>query len=45
VIRIFLRYDAGMSTRECFAAMAFRIRVSMSAIGSVITLNSKKRGG
>jgi hypothetical protein len=33
-----LSFDAGMSTRECFAAMAFRIRVSMSAIGSVITL-------
>src|ERR1044072_5438643 len=30
--------DAGTSTRECFAATAFRTRVSMSEIGSVISL-------
>src|SRR5918911_776209 len=30
-------FEAGMSTRECLAAMALRMRVSMSAIGSVIT--------
>src|SRR5688500_14450314 len=29
-------FEAGTSTRECFAAMALRIRVNMSAIGSVI---------
>src|SRR5687768_5607973 len=28
-----------MSTRACFACVAFRMRVSMSAIGSVIFLN------
>src|ERR1043165_5812739 len=31
--------DAGMSTRVCFALTALRIRVSMSAIGSVIVLD------
>src|SRR6185295_13847565 len=30
--------DAGMSTRVCFALTALRRRVSMSAIGSVISL-------
>src|ERR1041384_5424416 len=34
-------FDAGMSTRECLAAIALRIRVSMSAIGSVITQTPK----
>src|SRR2546421_5685888 len=34
-------FDAGMSTRECFAEIALRIRVSMSAIGSVITQTPK----
>src|SRR5690606_21655671 len=29
-------FDTGRSTRRCFACEAFRIRVSMSAIGSVI---------
>src|SRR5579875_3314737 len=29
-------FEAGMSTRVCFAAAALRIRVSISAIGSVI---------
>src|SRR5438094_5715142 len=32
-----LMRDAGMSTRVCFAVTALRIRVSMSAIGSVIS--------
>ena len=31
-----------MSTRVCFAVTALRIRVSMSAIGSVISLNSHR---
>src|SRR5262245_26147369 len=31
--------DVGMSTRVCFAVTALRIRVSMSAMGSVISLN------
>src|SRR5216684_1836021 len=31
-----LMRDEGMSTRVCFAVTALRIRVSMSAIGSVI---------
>src|ERR1044072_2175738 len=35
-------FDAGMSTRECLAAIALRIRVSMSAIGSVITQTPKQ---
>src|SRR5665213_1656040 len=30
--------DAGMSTRVCLAVTALRMRVSMSAIGSVISL-------
>ena len=34
-----LMRDAGMSTRVCLAVTALRIRVSMSAIGSVISLN------
>src|SRR5438093_11732894 len=34
-----LMRDAGMSTRVCLALTALRIRVSMSAIGSVIVLN------
>jgi hypothetical protein len=33
-----LMREAGMSTRVCFAVTAFRIRVSISAIGSVISL-------
>src|SRR6266850_801675 len=33
--------DAGISTRVCLAVTALRIRVSISAIGSVISLNSK----
>src|SRR6478672_13130315 len=33
-----LMREAGMSTRVCFAVTAFRIRVSISAIGSVIAL-------
>src|SRR5260370_4613319 len=40
-----LRREAGMSTRVCLAVTALRIRVSMSAIGSVIvqlsSLNSE----
>src|SRR5215210_6619107 len=35
-------FDAGMSTRECFARIALRILVSMSAIGSVITQLQKR---
>src|SRR5438045_866626 len=31
--------EVGMSTRVCLAVTALRIRVSMSAIGSVISLN------
>src|SRR6266513_5263053 len=31
-----LSFEAGISTRECFAAIALRIRVNISAIGSVI---------
>jgi hypothetical protein len=30
--------ETGMSTRLCFACEAFRTRVNMSAIGSVIML-------
>src|SRR5205085_8634254 len=33
-------FDAGMSTRECLAETALRIRANMSAIGSVIRYNS-----
>src|SRR6185369_10100364 len=33
-----LMREAGMSTRVCLAVTAFRIRVSISAIGSVIAL-------
>src|SRR2546422_908080 len=29
-------FEAGISTRECFAAIALRIRVNISAIGSVM---------
>src|ERR1700730_13607000 len=32
--------DAGMSTRVCLAVTELRIRVSMSAIGSVISLST-----
>src|SRR2546426_11301583 len=35
-------FEAGISTRECLAAMALRIRVNISAIGSVM-LYSKIR--
>src|SRR5258705_11147494 len=31
-----LSFEAGISARECLAAMALRIRVNISAIGSVI---------
>src|SRR5262245_19810630 len=34
--------DKGMSTRVCLALTALRIRVSMSAIGSVITLSRNR---
>src|SRR5438477_12735245 len=34
-----LSRDAGISTRVCLAITAFRIRVSISAIGSVISSN------
>jgi hypothetical protein len=30
-------FDDGMSTRRCFCPLALRMRVSMSAIGSVMT--------
>src|SRR3982751_6101095 len=33
-------FDTGMSTRRCFAPQALRMRVSISAIGSVILINS-----
>src|SRR4051812_390583 len=33
-----LSFDAGISTRRCFAWHALRMRVSMSAIGSVILI-------
>src|SRR5436189_4641307 len=33
--------DAGMSTRVCLALTAFRIRVNMSEIGSVISFSSQ----
>ena len=33
------RREAGISTRVCLALTAFRSRVSISAIGSVISLN------
>src|ERR1051326_7870302 len=36
--------DAGMSTRVCFAVTALRIRASMSAIGSVISLSLQRIG-
>src|SRR5262249_1339271 len=36
-----LSRDAGMSTRVCLAVTALRIRVSISAIGSVIFLRSQ----
>src|SRR5688500_18213833 len=35
-----LSFEPGMSTRGWFAAIALRMRVSMSAIGSVILINS-----
>src|SRR5712671_4576103 len=35
-----LMRDEGMSTRVCLAVTALRIRVSMSAIGSVIALST-----
>mgnify|MGYP006196474547 CR=1 FL=1 len=31
-------FDAGMSTRRCLAPQALRIRVSISAIGSVMLI-------
>src|SRR5690242_18407679 len=39
-ISVFTR-DTGMSTRRCRDAHALRIRVNMSAIGSVMLMNSK----
>src|SRR5438552_5479754 len=32
-------FDTGMSTRRCFDPQALRMRVSMSAIGSVIVMD------
>ena len=40
---IVLIRDVGMSTRVCFAVTALRIRVSMSAIGSVISRSQQFR--
>src|SRR6185503_1040358 len=37
-ISVFI-FDTGMSTRRCFDPQALRIRVSMSAIGSVILMS------
>src|SRR6266704_689974 len=39
-----LMRDAGMSTRVCLALTALRIRVSMSAIGSVMVLKPSGSG-
>src|SRR5258705_3838361 len=33
-------FESGMSTRRCFAPQALRMRVSISAIGSVMLINS-----
>src|SRR5881628_479575 len=33
-------FDTGMSTRRCFAPQALRMRVSISAIGSVMLIKS-----
>jgi hypothetical protein len=33
-----LTFEAGMSTRRCFDPTAFRIRVSISAMGSVMLM-------
>src|SRR5438045_5171858 len=33
-------FEIGMSTRRCFAPQALRMRVSISAIGSVMLINS-----
>src|SRR3954469_7205375 len=33
-------FETGMSTRRCFAPQALRMRVSISAIGSVMLINS-----
>src|SRR5258708_28773893 len=38
-MRIF-SFEAGMSTFSCSARLAFRIRVSMSAIGSVMDIGA-----
>src|SRR5438132_14354069 len=35
-------FDAGISTRECLAETAFRIRANMSAIGSVMLYPVKR---
>src|SRR6266571_5477480 len=35
-------FEAGISTRECLAATALRIRVNMSAIGSVMLYSVKR---
>src|SRR5450756_1756922 len=35
-----LSFESGMSTRRCFAPQALRMRVSISAIGSVILIKS-----
>src|SRR6476661_2962284 len=37
-ISVFI-FDTGMSTRRCFDPQALRIRVSMSAIGSVMLMS------
>src|SRR6187397_1612078 len=37
-ISVFI-FDSGMSTRRCFDPQALRIRVSMSAIGSVMLMS------
>src|SRR6266849_9986778 len=35
-------FEVGISTRECLAATAFRIRATMSAIGSVMLYSVKR---
>src|SRR2546425_5243975 len=35
-------FEAGISTRECLAETAFRIRANMSAIGSVMLYSVKR---
>src|SRR6185295_19243941 len=38
-------FDAGMSTRRCFDPQALRMRVSMSAMGSVIDMITRPETG